>query len=202
MSMSRFLVIMSGLILGSLAAFTMFAPPPVQNAPGGQVAATGKALIGGAFELTDSSGKRVTEKDFLGKPLLVYFGFTNCPDMCPAGLQIIGAALDKLGADASKLSAVFISLDPERDTPQVMGEYVKSFHPTIMGLTGSPADIANVAKVYRVYYAKTEPDPATGRYSIDHSGFMYLMGTNGQFAQHFPHTVSVEKLAEGLRKAM
>lgn len=202
MSMRRFLVIMTGLILGSLAAFTMFSPPPAQNAAGGQVAATGKALIGGAFELTEPSGKRVTDKDFLGKPLLVYFGFTNCPDMCPAGLQIIGATLDNMGADAGRLSAVFISLDPERDTPQVMGEYVKSFHPHIVGLTGSAADIASVAKAYRVYYAKTDPDPATGRYSIDHSGFMYLMNGDGQFTHHFPHTVSVEKLAAALRKAL
>lgn len=162
---------------------------------------TGTALIGGPFSLVNGAGTRVTEKDFAGRPLLVYFGFTNCPDVCPAGLQVIAAALDKLGPKADGLSTIFITLDPERDTPAVMSEYVKSFSAHIMGLSGTPDEIAKATKAYRVYARKTEPD-ANGNYSVDHSTFMYLMNGEGAFVKHFAHTVSPDDLAQELNKLL
>jgi protein SCO1/2 len=191
-----------GLLAGAVAALVLVFAPQLDMAPGTAPQATGKALIGGPFSLLDQTGKRVTEKDFAGRPMLVYFGFTNCPDVCPAGLQVIAAALDKLGPKAGGLTPLFITLDPERDTPQVIGEYVKSFNPRIVGLSGSPEDIAAVAKAYRVYFKKIADEKSPGKYSVDHSAYMYLMSPTGEFLKHFPHTVSVDQLADELAKAL
>jgi len=192
-----------GLLAGAVAALSLVVGPQLGTVPGIAPATTGKALIGGPFSLLDPAGKRVTEKDFAGRPMLVYFGFTNCPDICPAGLQVIAAALDKLGSKADGLTPVFITLDPERDTPQVIGEYVKSFNPRIVGLSGSTEDIAAVAKAYRVYFKKmADANSASGNYSVDHSAYMYLMSPTGEFVKHFPHTVSVDQLADEMAKAL
>lgn len=189
-----------GLLAGAVSALVLVVGGDRGAAPS---ATTGKALIGGPFSLLDPSGKRVTEKDFAGRPMLVYFGFTNCPDVCPAGLQVIAAALDKLGPKADGLAPLFITLDPERDTPQVIGEYVKSFNPRIVGLSGSPEDIAAVAKAYRVYFKKVaDANSASGNYSVDHSAYMYLMSPTGELLKHFPHTVNVDELADELAKAL
>lgn len=166
------------------------------------VQTTGKALVGGPFSLVEASGKRVTEKDFAGRPLLVYFGFTHCPDVCPAGLQVIAAALDQLGDKAKGMTAVFITVDPERDTPELMGKYVASFHQGIVGLSGTPDEIAAVAKAYRVYTKKVPDEQSPGDYSVDHSSFMYLMDGNGEYVRHFPHSVDATELAEALSKAI
>ncbi len=189
--------ILLGLAAGAIGALFLLAVPP-GNAP----QTTGTALIGGPFSLVDQTGKRVTEKDFAGHPMLVYFGFTNCPDVCPSGLQVISAALDKLGPKAAGITPLFITLDPERDTVEVMRDYVKSFHPRLVGLTGSPEEIAAVAKAYRVYYKKAADEGAPGNYSVDHSTFMYLMDGEGRFVSHFPHTVAVDALATALEKAL
>jgi protein SCO1/2 len=170
------------------------APPSMQ--------ATGKALIGGPFSLLDPSGKRVTDKDFAGKPLLVYFGFTHCPDVCPSGLQVIAASLDELGDKAENLSVVFITVDPERDTPELMGKYVASFHKNIIGLSGTPEDIAAVTKAYRVYAKKVPDETNPAEYNVDHSSFMYLMDRNGEYMRHFPHSVDAKDLADALAKAI
>lgn len=182
--------VMSAVLLATLPSGT----PTVQS--------TGKALVGGPFALTDASGKRVTEKNFSGRPLLVYFGFTHCPDVCPAGLQIIAAALDKLGDKAKGMGAVFITVDPERDTPQLLGQYVASFHKDIVGLSGTPEDIAAVTKAYRVYVKKVPDEASPDEYSVDHSSFMYLMDGNGEYVRHFPHSVDATELAEVLSKAI
>lgn len=197
MSMRLFLAILFGLLIGGAAALTLLVAP---MQPQGTAVTSGKAAIGGPFTLTDHTGKRVTEKDFAGRLLLVYFGFTNCPDICPSGLQVISAALDKLGPQSEKVTPVFISVDPERDSVSVLGEYVKSFHPRIVGLTGSAEDVRGAAKAFRVYYKKVEDEQNPTRYSVDHTSFMYLMDANGEFLQHFPHTVTVDKLAEGISK--
>jgi protein SCO1/2 len=167
----------------------------------GQTSA-GKALIGGPFSLLEADGTRVTEQTFAGKPMLVYFGFTNCPDVCPAGLQVISAALDKLGPKAEGITPLFITVDPERDTPQVLGEYVKSFNPRIIGLSGSPEDVAAVTKAYRVYVNKVPNEKEPERYGVDHSSFMYLMNAKGEYVKHFLHTVDVDQLADELAKAL
>ena len=195
------LALLIGLAAGAMTAVLLATLPSGQSgAPSMQ--ATGKALIGGPFSLLDPSGKRVTDKDFAGKPLLVYFGFTHCPDVCPAGLQVIAAALDRLGDKAKGMATVFVTVDPERDTPELMGKYVASFHSGIVGLSGSPDDIAAVTKAYRVYARKVPDETNPGEYNVDHSSFMYLMDGNGQYLKHFPHSVDAKDLADALAKAI
>lgn len=192
------LALLIGLAGGIMTAVLLATLP--SGAP--TVQATGKALIGGPFSLLDASGKRVTEKDFAGRPLLVYFGFTNCPDVCPAGLQVIAAALDRLGDKAKDVSTIFVTVDPDRDTPQVVGKYAASFHRSIVGLSGSPEDIAAVTKAYRVYAKKVPDETNPNEYNVDHSSFMYLMDRNGEYRQHFPHSVDAGDLAGALEKAI
>jgi protein SCO1 len=187
-----------GLIAGALAALAVIAPPAAPPAP----VSTGQAAIGGPFNLTASTGEQVSDTTYVGKPLLVYFGFTNCPDICPAGLQIMSSALDKLGPKANDINAVFITVDPERDTAEKLGQYMKSFHARITGLTGTPAATAQAAKVYRVYAKKVITDGSKSDYTIDHSGFMYLMDRSGAYLTHFPHNVSADKLAAALNDSL
>ena len=163
---------------------------------------TGTALVGGPFTLTDHNGKRVTDQDFRGKYILIFFGFTFCPDVCPSELQVMSAALDELGPEADKIQPVFITIDPERDTPEAMKIYVSNFHPRMVGLTGSPEDIAAVAKAYRVYYAKAKGTEDKPDYLMDHSTILYLMGPDGKFVKHFTYGTDAKALAEGLRQAI
>jgi protein SCO1/2 len=194
------LALIVGLAAGVMTAVFLLAMP---GTPGSNsMQATGKALIGGPFTLTDQTGKRVTDKDFAGKPMLVYFGFTNCPDVCPAGLQVIAAALDRLGDKAKSVTTIFITVDPERDTPEMLGKFVASFHPGIVGLSGSPEDIAVVTKAYRVYAKKAPDAERPGEYNVDHSSFMYLMNANGEFVKHFPHSVDAQQLADEMAKVL
>jgi protein SCO1/2 len=142
---------------------------------------TGGPSVGGPFTLENSSGKTVTDRDFRGKYMLVYFGYTYCPDVCPTTLNAVAAALDKLGPKAKDLSPIFITVDPQRDTPDVMKQYTGAFSPELIGLTGTPDEIARVAKEYRVYYAKHVTGTGPGDYSMDHSSVIYLMGPDGRF---------------------
>jgi len=163
---------------------------------------TGTALVGGPFTLTDQYGRKVSEKDFLGRYMLVFFGFTYCPDICPTELQVMTAALDAMGPAAEKIQPVFITIDPERDTPEVMKAYVGNFSPRLMGLTGTPEDIAAVAKAYRVYYAKAPNQASPESYLMDHSSIIYLMGPDGGFVKHFAFTTDVAKLTSELQDAI
>lgn len=165
-------------------------------------AVSGKALIGGPFVLTDQTGKRVTDKDFMGRYALVFFGFTHCPDICPTALQVISTALDKLGDKGKDIVPLFITLDPERDTPPVLAEYVKSFNPRFVGLTGSKEDVAAAAKAYRVFYEVVPDEKNTADYTIDHAAIIYLMGKDGQFVTHIPHTTDVDQVIEIIRKSI
>jgi len=162
---------------------------------------SGTALVGGPFTLTDHNGRRVTEKDFLGKYMLVFFGFTYCKDVCPTELQVMSAALDEMGAEGEKLQPIFVSIDPERDTPEVIKQYVENFHPRLIGLTGSPEEIAAMARAYRVYYGKAVGGSATD-YEMDHSTTIYLMGPDGSFRKHFDYTTDAKGLAQALREAI
>lgn len=162
----------------------------------------GKALVGGPFALVDQTGRTVSDRDFRGRFMLVYFGYTYCPDVCPAGLQVIAAALDQLGANADRVVPIFVTLDPERDTPQHMGEYVKSFGPRFVGLTGSAEAIAKVAKAYRVYFKKVADAKAPENYTLDHTSIIYLMDDKGEFVTHFTHATNVDQLAAQLRKVL
>ncbi len=155
----------------------------------------GRGHVGGPFRLVDHTGRTRTDADFRGKLMLVYFGYTYCPDVCPTDLMQIGAALDKLGAAGEDVQPLFISVDPERDTTAVLAQYVAAFHPRLIGLTGTPEQISAAAAAYKAYYAKyTAPDSAV--YLIDHSGFVYLMGRAGQYLGFFPPGTSAERMVE------
>lgn len=159
-----------------------------------------KQVIGGPFTLTDSHGKTVTEASFAGKYMLVYFGYTYCPDVCPTSLQTMAAALRQLSPQAAaKIAPVFISVDPARDSPEHIGQYVDYFYPGMVGLTGTEEQVAQVARTYRVYYAKVpNKDGDPNAYLMDHSAITYLMGPDGAFISHFPHDVTPEKMAAKL----
>jgi protein SCO1/2 len=153
--------------------------------------------IGGPFALTDQYGVRRTDADFRGKFMLVYFGFTYCPDVCPTDLQQMGLAVDQLGAAGELVQPIFITVDPERDTSEHLKDYVAMFHARFIALTGDAISINDAARAYRVYYAKVEL--AKSDYTVDHSAFIYLMGRNGEFLGFFPPGTSAEVLAGTLR---
>ncbi len=159
---------------------------------------SGTALVGGTFTLTDGSGKQVTQADLLGHYSLVYFGFTHCPDICPTSLLMIENALDALDDKGKNITPYFITLDPERDTPSVVGKYVSHFGNRFVGLSGTAEQTKRVAEAYKVYYRKVEDKGSAMGYVIDHSGFIYLMGPNGKYLAHYPHTISEQALAEAL----
>jgi cytochrome oxidase Cu insertion factor (SCO1/SenC/PrrC family) len=159
--------------------------------------------VGGPFELVDHTGKPRTERDFRGKLMLVYFGFTYCPDVCPTDLQAIGLTLDKLGADGDSVQPLFITVDPERDTAQHLAEYVPMFHPRLIGLTGSADAIRKAADAYKVYYAKVDPDSGKaddgGTYTVDHTAYIYLMDRDGNYLGFFPPGTSADRMVEIVR---
>ncbi|XP_030450024.1 protein SCO1 homolog 1, mitochondrial [Syzygium oleosum] len=157
----------------------------------------GKAAIGGPFNLINDKGKNVTEKDFLGRWTMIYFGFTHCPDICPDELLKLAAAVDKIKEKAGfNIVPVFISVDPERDTVEQVHEYVKEFHPNLIGLTGTPDEIKKVARAYRVYYMKTAEEDSD--YLVDHSIVMYLMGPDMNFVKFFGKNNDVDALTDGV----
>ncbi len=159
------------------------------------------AGIGGPFKLTSDAGKTVTEKAFAGKYALVYFGYSFCPDVCPTGLQNIASGLDKLGDDAKKVVPVFVSVDPDRDTPDQLAQYVDLFHPDMVGLTGSADEIKKVAKKFRVYYA-LHKDKDPDNYPVDHSSFTYLMGPDWKIVAVFRHDATPTNIADALKKIL
>jgi len=158
----------------------------------------GRGSVGGPFTLIDHTGKTRTDADFRGKLLLVYFGYTYCPDVCPTDLLQISMAVDKLGAAGEDVQPLFISVDPERDTPSVLAQYVSLFSARLIGLTGTPEQIQKIADAYKVYYAKYTP-PDGGAYMIDHTGFIYLMGRAGEYLGFFPPGTSADRLVEIIR---
>ncbi len=173
---------------------------------GGQTNSAGVSRIGGPFTLVDQTGKTRTEKDFRGEYMLVYFGYTYCPDVCPTELQAISNAMDLLPKDVAKqIQPIFITVDPERDTVGAMADYVSHFHPRLIGLTGTLEQTSAAAKAYRVYYAKAfeEGEPKdSDTYLVDHTAFIYLMGKDGSYIRHFNQGESPEKIAEGLAKVV
>jgi cytochrome oxidase Cu insertion factor (SCO1/SenC/PrrC family) len=192
----------AGAALGLAAAIVLLPDVRERLLPSVGQQVTGKALIGGAFTLTDNSGKRVTDQDFHGKYTLVFFGFTSCPDICPAGLQLIAGALVKLGTKAQRITPIFISVDPQRDTPEKLAAYVKNFDPRLVGLTGTPEEIAAVAKAYKVYYAKVPSKERPDDYTMDHTSIIYVMDPKGEFVTHFTPSTSVNDMAAKLDKIL
>jgi protein SCO1 len=164
---------------------------------GGDVAISPSA-VGGPFTLTDQDGRTVTEADFKGKPFLVFFGFTHCPDICPTALFDMSEAFRRLGPDADKMSALFISVDPERDTPEKLKDYLQSFHPRISALTGTPEQVEAVTKAYKAYAKKVPLDGS--EYTVDHSAIVYLMDREGRFVAPFNLKRPADEAAKDLRR--
>jgi protein SCO1/2 len=154
--------------------------------------------VGGPFSLVDQNGIRRSDTEFRGKYMLVFFGYTYCPDVCPTTLAVMGAALDKMGTQADRIVPIFISVDPARDTPEVLKAYLSAFGPKFIGLTGNEEDVAAAAKAYRVYYQahKEQGD----NYAVDHSGVVYLMDKKGGFLANYSLDASPERMAADLAK--
>jgi protein SCO1/2 len=171
-----------------------------RDSPRGAAGTLLASAVGGPFRLVDQNGKMVTDADLRGKWSLVYFGYTHCPDACPTALNDIAVALDELGPKRGAVRPVFITVDPERDTPEVLKAYVTAFDAPILALTGTPEEIAQAAKSYRVYYAK-HPE-AGGDYSMDHTSVIYVMDPQGRFTASFTHESSPEEIAERLKKLL
>ena len=163
-----------------------------------QALLSGKAPVGGPFDLVDHTGQRRTDADFRGKLVLIYFGFTRCPDACPTELLAISLALDKLGRATDAVQPLFITVDPERDTPAVLADYVASFHPRLVGLTGEPAAIKTLAHAYKTFFARSAGGSA-GNYSIDHTGFIYVVGPDGRYRGFLPPQLAPEQIADAIR---
>ena len=157
----------------------------------------GASAIGGPFKLIDQDGKSITDQDFKGRPFLVFFGYTHCPDICPTTLFEVAEVLRALGPDAGGATALFITVDPERDTPAAIKDYLSSFGPLMRGATGDAAAIAAVEKAYRVYAKKVPTD--NGDYSIDHTALVYLMDKQGRFVAPFSLKRRPEEAAADLR---
>lgn len=187
------------LVLGLLAHQTLTAPE--KNTANRQM-----TDIGRAFELVDDTGQRVTQDIFKGRYTLLYFGFSFCPDVCPTSLQIMSVALDLVEADknadkrAAQINPVFVTVDPERDTPDALQQYVSHFHPRLRGWTGTPAQIEAAMRAFKVYRARVEDATNPDGYTIDHSSIFYLMGPDGGFIAHFDHAITPEKLAAALQR--
>jgi len=156
------------------------------------------AAIGGPFQLTDQNGKAVTDKSLKGKPTLIFFGYTHCPDVCPTSLFEMSEVLRAMGKEADKVNAIFISVDPERDTPAAMKDYLTSFDPHLEGLSGDPAEVAKVITSYRVY-AKKVPTK-DGDYTMDHTALIYLMDRDGRFVSPFNLKRTPEEAATELKR--
>jgi protein SCO1 len=167
-------------------------------ATGGVRGVTAPAAIGGPFQLTDQTGATVTEKDLQGRPTLIFFGFTHCPDVCPTSLFEISEVLRAMGKDADKVNAWFISVDPERDNAAAMKDYLSSFDPHLKGLTGDPAAVQKVITAYRVY-AKKVP-LKDGDYTMDHTALIYLMDRDGRFVSPFNLNRKPDEAAADLKR--
>ena len=160
---------------------------------------TGAALIGGPFTLTDQHGATISDSDFRGRFMLVYFGYSFCPDECPTDLAAMSAAIDLLGVTGDGVQPIFITIDPERDTVRRLAEFAPLFHPRLVALTGTPEEIRQVASEYRVYFEKVGSGPD---YGMNHSGIIYLMDRQGRFVTHFTQATAPEEIANAIRSQL
>jgi protein SCO1 len=170
-------------IVASFAASLLVGLVIMLWALGGLRGVTAPAAIGGPFQLTDQAGQTVTDQNLKGKPTLIFFGFTHCPDVCPTSLFEISEVLKAMGKDADRVNALFVSVDPERDTAAAMKDYLSSFDPHLKGLTGNPEAVAKVLSAYRVYSKKVPLKD--GDYTMDHTALVYLLDRDGRFVSPF-----------------
>jgi protein SCO1/2 len=190
---ARILILLAAFVAGAFAltaGVMLLAPRDV----------TRPSSVGGPFELLNQDGKTVTDADFRGKPFLVFFGFTHCPDICPTTLFEVSEVLNRLGTDAEKVNAIFVTVDPERDTPEKLKLYLSSFHPRLSALSGSPAQIEAIKKAYFVY-AKRVPLEGGG-YTMDHTSVVYLMDKQGKFIAPFNLKRDADAAAADLRRRL
>ncbi len=179
----------------AIAAYALVSSPE-------RMKSAGAALIGGPFTMVNHRSETVTEKSFAGKPTLLFFGYTYCPDVCPTELQVMAEALRRLGGKGKDIQPVFVSIDPARDRPDVMAAYVANFGEQFIGLTGSPQEVEGIASAYRVFYQKVENKDAPDTYLMDHSSIIYLMDGDGKFLKHFSYSTDAAALAEGIAAAL
>lgn len=163
----------------------------------GQLGSVGAAAVGGSFELVDQNGRRFGSKQLAGKPYAIFFGFTRCPDICPTSMLETANRLADLGPDAAKLNVVFVSVDPEHDTPALMKPYLAAFDERIIGLTGTPEEVAAVAKAFRVFYRKV---PTSSGYTLDHTALVYLMDANSRYVGFYTHQQDAKGQLAQLKK--
>lgn len=186
-------------LVGMLAVSHFLRPAP-QQANLGQATL---GSMGGPFTLTDHNGRTVTDADFHGRYMLIYFGYIYCPDVCPMSLQRNFEALQMVGEKADRVQPVLVTIDPERDTVEKMRDYVAAFDPRLIGLTGTPEQVKAAAAAYRVYYAKVQSESGAAEgYLVDHSAFTYLMAPDGTFVQFFRHDLTPDAMAERLKKIL
>jgi cytochrome oxidase Cu insertion factor (SCO1/SenC/PrrC family) len=162
---------------------------------------SGRHRIGGPFALADAAGRAVALDDFRGKLVLLYFGFASCPDVCPTDLATVGQALRELGGAADAVQPLFVTLDPQRDTPEVLREYAAAFHPRFVALTGTDAEVRRVATQFKVYYQKVKL-PGASTYTIEHTAYTFLLDREGQFVTLFPPGTPAERMVFMLREAL
>lgn len=189
------LIAVTAIVVAAIAAYVLYG--------GGQPGGRGVAQIGGPFTLVDQNGRERRSSDFRGQYMLIYFGYTYCPDVCPTALQVMTRAMDELDPETGKrITPIFITIDPERDTVEQIRSYVGNFHPRMVGLTGPHEQIADTARKYRVYFGKAKGDGAEpgDDYLMDHSSIVFLMDPEGGYVTHFTHTTAPDKMAEALRK--
>ncbi|MGE0630609.1 MAG: SCO family protein [Hyphomicrobiaceae bacterium] len=195
-------LIVGGLVLGTALGLLLVPGALDRLMPSAGSVSFGQATIGGPFNLINQKGQRVTDKDFRGRYMLVYFGFTFCPDVCPTALQVMTGALEKLGPKAARIAPIFISVDPERDTPEQLASYITSFYPSFVALTGTSDEVKAAARAYRVYYNRVKDPQSTAGYTMDHTSIIYLMGPDGRFISHFTHATQPDKIVESLSKLL
>lgn len=162
----------------------------------------GRAMIGGPFSLTSGDGKTVSDRDFRGKYMLIYFGYTFCPDVCPTSLNTMAEALDRLGPLGEKVQPIFITVDPKRDDPAAVKQYAAAFGPRMLGLTGTEEQIGAIARAFRVYYRENRTGPGPNDYSMDHSSILYLMGPDGRFIAPIRAEQTPDAIAAVLRQRL
>jgi protein SCO1/2 len=189
----RILVVLAAFVTGAFAltAAVLLLAPPERTKP---------SSVGGPFELIDQNGKTVTDADFRGKPFLVFFGFTHCPDICPTTLFEVSEVFNRLGVDAQKVSAIFVTVDPERDTPEKLKLYLSSFHPRISALSGTNEQVEAIKKAYFAY-AKRVPLEG-GSYTMDHTSIVYLMDKQGKFIAPFNLKRDADAAAADLKRRL
>lgn len=195
------IIIFCSIIIAGLSLFILLNNDLVDKPLAGQGGdVSDGARIGGSFTLTDQMGNKFTDKDLLGKVTLIYFGFTFCPDICPTSLQKISEVINTLEKYGMDILPIFVTVDPKRDTQNLMKEYLEHFNGKIIGLTGSQDQVRNVTNLYKVYYAVAENhDKNDDKYMLDHSSFIYLMGRDGKYIKHFYMSNTAKEIIEYIR---